>query len=130
MTLVLIGKKVGYKLDKLEKVRSRLTVGGDRLTAWMETATPTAGLPLIKMLWNSVLSTPGVKYFTMDISIFYLATPMDHPEFMRLPIKMIPQEIIDQYKLNNITNDRWVVVCIESRMYGLPVAGKYPMISL
>ena len=72
-----------------------MTVGGNRLTAWMETATPIADLPLIKMLWNSVLSTPRAKYFTMDISNFYLATPMDHPEFMRLPIKVMLQEIID-----------------------------------
>ena len=115
---------VGYKPDKLEKARSRLTVGGDRLTAWMETATPTADLPLIKMLWNSVLSTPAAKYFTMDISNFYLATPMDHPEYMRLPMKIMPQEIIDKYNLNNIASDGWVYVRIERGMYGLPVAGR------
>ena len=85
---------MGYKLDKLAKARPRLTVGGDRLTAWMETATPTADLPLIKMLWNYVLSTTGAKYFTMDVSNFYLDIPMAHPEFMHLPIYIIKGELL------------------------------------
>ena len=87
---------VAYKPNKLETDRSRLTVGGDRIICLFDTSAPTADLPTIKMLWNSVLFTPGAKYFTMDISNFYLGTPMERPEFMRLPIKVIPQEIIDK----------------------------------
>ena len=113
---------VGYKPDKLKHARSRLTVSGDRLTAWIETAMPTADLPLIKMLLNAVLSTPGAKNFTMDNSNLYLATPIDHPEFMRPPIQVIPQEIINQYKLNDIVSNGWVYVRIKRGMYGLPVA--------
>ena len=79
-------------------------------------------MPLIKIIWNSVLSTPGANYFTMDISNFYLVTPVDCPNFMRLPIKVIPQEIIDQYNLNNMVGDEWVYVSIERGMYGIPVA--------
>ena len=115
---------MAYKPDKLEKARSRLIVGGNRLTALIETSAPTADLPLIKMLWNSVLSTPAAKHFTMDISNFYLGTPMERPEFMRLPIKVIPQEIIYQYKLYDMVSDGWVHVCIERGMYGIPVAGR------
>ena len=53
----------------------------------------------IKLLWNSVLSTPGAKYFTLDISNFYLGTLMERPEFMRMSIKIILQKIIDKYNL-------------------------------
>ena len=75
-------------------------------------------------MWNSVLSTPGAKYFTMDISNFYLGTPMERPEYMRLPIKIIPQEIIEKYKLRDIESEGWVYVKIVKGMYGLPQAGK------
>ena len=115
---------VAYTPDKLEKNRSRVTVGGDRLTVLIDCSVPTVDLPTIKCLWNSVLSTPGAKYFTMDVSNFYLGSPMERPEFMRMPIKIVPQEIIDQYNLLDIVDDGWVYVRIERGMYGLPQGGK------
>ena len=51
------------------------------------------------MLWNSVLSTPEAKFITMNVANFYLGTPMERPEYMRLPFNIIPQEIIDEYNL-------------------------------
>ena len=59
----------------------------------------------------------------MDVANFYLGTPMARPEFMRLPINLIPQEIIDKYDLNSIVEDGWVFVRIVKGMYGLPQAG-------
>ena len=56
-----------------------------------DVSTPTADLPTIKLLWNSVLSTPGARYMTLDISNFYLGNPMARPEYMRLPLKLITQ---------------------------------------
>ena len=115
---------VAYKPDKLEKQRTRLTVGGDRLKCLIDPGTPTADVPTIKLLWNSTLSTPGAKYMTMDISNFYLGTPMERPEYMRMPLKIIPQEIIDHYNLEKIATDGWVYQKIVRGMYGLPIAGK------
>ena len=89
-----------------------------------EVSTPTCDLPTIKMLWNSVLSTPGAKFFTLDLAKFYLGTPMACAQYMRPPIKIIPQEIINKYNLNDIVEDRWVYVKIVRGMYGLPEAGK------
>jgi len=114
---------VSYRPQKAEPNRTRLTVGGDRVNYPFETSTPTADLPTIKMLWNSVLSTPNAKFLTMDVANFYLGTPMARPEFMRLPINLIPQEIIDKYDLNSIVEDGWVFVRIVKGMYGLPQAG-------
>ena len=45
---------------------------------------------------------------TLDISNFYLGTPMACLEYMRLPLKLIPLEIIDKYKQNYISDNRWV----------------------
>ena len=115
---------VAYKPNKQEPHRSRLTVGGDRIVCIYDVSTPTADMQTIKLLWNSVLSTPGAKYFTLDISNFYLGTPMERPEYMRMPIKIIPQEIIDKYDLTTIVEDGWVYIKISKGMYGLPMAGK------
>ena len=114
---------VGYKPDKLEKNRTRITVGGDRITSLIDCGTPTADVPIIKLLWNSTLSTPGAKFFTMDISNFYLGTPMKRPEFMKMPLSIMPQEIIEKYNLLDIAKDGWVYIKIVRGMYGLPQAG-------
>ena len=49
---------------------------------------------------------------------------MELPEFMRLPMKIIPQEIIDKYKLEDIATNGWVYTKIVKGIYGLPQAGK------
>ena len=48
---------------------------------------------------------------------------MDEPEFMRIPIALIPEEIITEYKLHNLDNNGHIYVRIEKGMYGLPQAG-------
>ena len=49
---------------------------------------------------------------------------MKRPEYMWMPIKIIPQEIIDKYNLNEIVDDGWVYIKISKGMYGLPITGK------
>jgi hypothetical protein len=61
--------------EKAEPNRTRFTVGGDRINYPGEVATPTAEMLTAKLLFNSVISTPGAKFMTMDISNFYLMTP-------------------------------------------------------
>ena len=49
---------------------------------------------------------------------------MERPEFMRLKIEDMPNEIIDQYNLRDkATKDGYVYVRISRGMYGLPQAG-------
>jgi hypothetical protein len=85
--------------EKKEPNRTRFVVGGDRINYPGEVATPTADMLVTKILLNSVISTPGARFMTMDISDFYLNTPMQRPEYIRLNIRDIPREIIDEYKL-------------------------------
>ena len=61
--------------QKEEVNRSRLTVDGSRIDAEMDCGTPTASLFTVKMLLNSVISTKGAKFMTLDIKDFYLNTP-------------------------------------------------------
>ena len=61
---------------------------------------------------------------TMDISKVYLCTPIEHSEYMRLPLNIIPQEFIDHYDFNKIATDGWVYQKNVCGMYGIPIAGK------
>ena len=43
---------------------------------------------------------------------------------MRIPLKCIPQEIVDTYNLTSLVNDQgWIYMRIEKGMYGLKQAG-------
>ena len=55
-----------------------------------------------KILFNSVISTPGGKFTTMAISNFYLNTPLKRPEFIRMRIGDITNKIIQEYNLHDI----------------------------
>ncbi|KAL7478374.1 hypothetical protein ACHAW6_004138 [Cyclotella cf. meneghiniana] len=57
-----------------------------------------------KMLFNSVISTPGARFMTMDISNVYLMTPLTHPEYLRVKLRDIPEEIIREYNLASLAD--------------------------
>ncbi len=61
---------------KAEPNRTRFTDGGDRINYLGKGATPTAEMLVAKMLFNSVISMKGARFITMDISNFYLMTPL------------------------------------------------------
>lgn len=104
--------------------RVRITAGGDRINYTWEYSTPTANLTTVKLLLNSVISTKGAKFFTMDIKDFYLNTPLKRYEYLRFPIKDIPDNVIQQYSLNEkVTPDGYVFGKVQKGMYGLPQAG-------
>jgi hypothetical protein len=77
----------------------------------------------IKLLLNSVVSKPNGRFMTVDVKNFYLSTPLEHPEYMRIPIKLIPQEIIDDYSLAKLVHHDYIYVEINKGMHGLPQAG-------
>ena len=57
--------------------------GGDRVHYPGDAGTPTADLLTVKLLFNSIISTPNAKFMTMDIKDFYLNTPMAQYKYMR-----------------------------------------------
>ena len=62
------------KID--EPKRTRLVAGGDRVHYPGNVGTETSDLLTVKLLINSIISTPGAKFMAMDINDFYLNTPM------------------------------------------------------
>jgi hypothetical protein len=98
-------------------------MGGNLINYPDDVGTPTANLLLIKILLNSVVSTPKAKFATADISNFYLMTPLKQPEYAKIKLSDVPDEIIDEYNLREkATPDGWVYIMVVRGMYGLPQA--------
>ncbi len=110
--------------EKDKPNQTRFTVGGDRINYPGKVATPTADKLAAKILFNSVISTRGVRFMMIDISNFYLMTPLKRPECIRVKINDLPEEIINEYKLHKKVNKAGMVyIEVTKGMYGLPQAG-------
>jgi hypothetical protein len=109
---------------KEEPRRVRFTVGGDQVDYPGAVSTKTADLTTAKILLNSVLSTPGAKYMTGDLKDFYLNTPMERYEYIRLPIEVIPPISIIEHNLVPLVHKGYVYAEVRRGMYGLPQAGR------
>ena len=78
-------------------------------------------------MWNSTISTNNARYMCRDAENFYLATPLDRPEYMRIPIELIPQEFIDASnladKIKMVNCVGYIYMKIIRGIFGLPQAG-------
>ena len=74
-------------------------MGGNLINFPGDVTTPAADLITSKLIFNSVLSTKNAKFMCVDIANFYLNNPMNIYEYMKLPLDIIPEEIIQQYNL-------------------------------
>jgi hypothetical protein len=108
---------------KAEPNQMRLTVGGNKVNYPGKVATSTAEMLVAKMIFNSVISTKGAGFMTMDISNFYLMTPLHCAEFIQLKLNDIPDEVIREYKLREKASKNGSIYIRAKRgMYGLPQA--------
>lgn len=114
---------VADRPQKAQTRRVRVTVGGDKIDYPGNVSTKTADLQTAKILFNSVISTPGAKFMSLDIKDFYLNTPMARPEYLRVALKDIPSAIIAHYGLDLLAVNGFVYCEINKGMYGLPQAG-------
>jgi hypothetical protein len=105
-----------YKPHKKEKERVRLTVGGDRLDYSGDVVTFTANITTFKILINSTLSTEDAATMMMDITKYYLGTPLPRFQYMKMLLSGFPEEIVQKYNLNALAVDRWVYIEIQERM--------------
>ena len=97
---------VDYRAQKTDPNRVRITVGGNLIDYPYELTTRTADLTTPKIMWNSVVSTRDARYICADVKNFYLCTPLDRPEYMRMPAKYLPDEFIKHYGLANKIKNR------------------------
>ena len=56
---------------------------------------PTVSLNLVKLMINSILYRCNARFVWFDLKNFYLQTPMNRPEYVRIKLSDIPQEFIE-----------------------------------
>ena len=112
-----------YRPEKEIPERVRWTAGGDRVDYPGKVSTKTADMVTVKVHINSVLSTPGARHMTVDLKDFYLGTPLDRYEYLRIPLSMLPEEIIQHYNLEPLIHKGHVYAEVRKGMYGFPHAG-------
>ena len=114
---------VNYRAKEKDLNRLRITAGGNLIKYPYELATRTADLTTSKIMWNSVISTPGARFVCANVKNFYLCNPLDRNEYTRIPIKLIPQEFTDLYDLAPKVKNGYIYMEISRGMYGLPQSG-------
>ncbi len=60
---------------------------------------------------NSIISTPNAEFMTIDLKDFYLLTPMSRYEYFRIKLEIFPQDIINEYGLQNMIDADGNVFC-------------------
>ena len=115
---------IDYRPQKADPNRVRITAGGNLIKDYPgELTTRTADLTTSKILWNSILSTEGALFMGVDIKSFYLTAMLDRYEYMKMPIDIFPEHIIQQYNLHKHVKNGFVYLEIRKCVYGLPMAG-------
>jgi hypothetical protein len=107
--------------------RIRGTAGGDRINYPGDVAARTAEMEVVKALLHSAASDRaagiGGLTLTADIKDYYLGTPMERPEYVRIPVRFLPSNVMDKYALHALIHNGAVLFEINKCMYGLPQAG-------
>jgi hypothetical protein len=86
-----------YCNGKKDKFCTHITIGGNLIKYPGDYGTPAADLLTLKLLLNSVISTPNAKFIMLDLKDFYLMTPMKCYEYFQMMLELFPQEVIDLY---------------------------------
>jgi hypothetical protein len=109
--------------EKTKTNCTQFTVGGNPINYPGAVATPTAEMLVATLLFNSMISTRGAHFMTMDLSNFYLNSPLPRPEFICIKLSNIPEEIIVEYMLHEkATSNGSIYIMATKEMYGLPQA--------
>ena len=88
-----------------------------------DVSAPTSDMTIEKILFNSVIYTPGARFIKIDLKNFYLKTPLPNRRYMKMKIYILPDEIIKKYNPPEIVHTEYVYFKIKIGMYGIPEAG-------
>ena len=59
---------------------------------------------------------------SLDLKDFFLATPMEHAEYMKVQTKYFPTDISEYYNLHDKEHNGYIYIKIQKGMYGLKQA--------
>ena len=100
-------------------------VGGDKLVYDSDAGAPATDMLETKLLFNSTISDAkkGARFMSLDLKDMFLQSEMKKPEYMWIPYKYFPPDIVTRYNLDQIVtpNDK-IYVKIKRGMYGLKQA--------
>ncbi len=114
---------IDHRPQKEDPNHVHITVGGNFIKYPFELTTCTADMLSLKIMWNSVISTPYAQFAGANIKNMYLETPLDWYEYMRMPLDLFPDNIVNHYDLRRKAKNGFVYMEIRKGMYGLPQAG-------
>ncbi len=91
---------IDHRPQKDDPNHVRITVGGNLINYPFELTTRTTDMVSSKILWYSTISTKGARFASADIKNMYLETPLDRYEYMKMPLSLFPQDIIEHKNAN------------------------------
>ena len=59
-------------------------------------------------MWNNVISAEVAKYSSFDAGDFYLEISLPEYQYKKMPLKIIPEQTIEQYGLRDKAYKEWV----------------------
>jgi hypothetical protein len=96
-------------------------MGGNLINYPNDCGTPTVDLLIVKLLLNSIISTPNAKIMSTNIKGFYLKTQMTCYKYFRMKLELFPKDVIKEYNLRNKVDSNGNIHCkVRQGMYGLP----------
>ena len=86
-------------------------MGGNLIKYPEDICANTAMLLLIKIFLNNVISTLETCFMNINLANFYLMTPLKQPEFAKIKLSNILEEIIQDYNPHDkATPNGWVYI--------------------
>ena len=106
------------------EAKVRICVGGDKTNYTGDKTAHVAAMASVKILLNDVVSSPGAKFATIDIVDFYLMTPLDRLEYVKIAASKVPAQTIAQFNLDQYIDSKGFIYFVCTRtVWGLPQAG-------
>ena len=125
------GRKATYanfipaiRSNKKETHRVRICAGGNLLDYPGDPSSPAVSITNAKLHIDSTISDAkkGARYLVLDIKNFYLGNHLTYFQYLRVPLSLIPQEVLDEYTLIP-DKDGYVYFEVRKGIYGLKEAG-------
>jgi hypothetical protein len=74
-------------------------------------------MDVVKILLNSVVSTDA-NWLSLDIVDYYLGIPLPRPEYLRIPLRFIPRDVVEKYNLSQFLHNDSILFEVTKGMYG------------
>jgi hypothetical protein len=102
--------------------RTRGTIGGNMINYTGPVSARTAEMEVVRALLCSTLADDA-SFMAADITDYYLNTPLERPEYMRMTRKQVSPAIIAEYGYEEYFVNDMLYFQVNKGMYGLPQAG-------